>query len=135
MASRDRPTLCLLRQWDGAGCREVTVVCGAQGKVAHELEVAYRVGPQLEVADGEAVGRGAAKGRMVDGLEGEGEAGASGGRAACMLVTIRNGYLSGWWYSWVGTACCRGAIVENFGGWTGHVGFCALGQSGEFLAV
>lgn len=39
MAPRYCPTLCLFRQRDGARCWEVAVVCGAQGKVAHELEV------------------------------------------------------------------------------------------------
>lgn len=52
----------------------MAIVRGAQGKVAHELEIANREGAHLQVADGEAVCCDAAEGLVVDGLEGEGEA-------------------------------------------------------------
>lgn len=59
-----------------ARCGEVAVVSGAHGEIAHEFEVADTVGAELKIAHGEAMGRFAAEGFVIEGLEGEREAGA-----------------------------------------------------------
>lgn len=85
VTARNRPALRDARERNGAFCGEVEVVGGAEGKVGHELEVARRVGAELEVAHGDAVGGGAAEGGEVERLDGAGEAecgwGLGGGEA------------------------------------------------------
>lgn len=69
------PALDHAGQRDGAEGGQAEVVGGAEGEVAEELEVADRVGPELEVARGNAVLGFAAKRLEVEGLERTGHAG------------------------------------------------------------
>lgn len=83
VAAGDCPAFCFLWERDGACNGEVAVVCSAEGKIAHELEVANAVGAELKVADGEAEGNGTAEGLVVDRLEGEGETDVGGRLGGC----------------------------------------------------
>lgn len=70
----DSPALDFLGKRGRSGCGEIAVVGGAQSEIAHEFEIADAVRAELEVAHGKAMGRLTAKGLVVEGLEGEGEA-------------------------------------------------------------
>lgn len=75
----NRPALNLPGERDGAGGGESEVVGGTEGDVSLHFEIADRVGADLEVADGEAVGCLTAEGLVVDGLDGEWDVRAAGG--------------------------------------------------------
>lgn len=69
------PALDHTRQGNGAEGRQAEVVGGAKGEVAEELEVADRIGPELEVARGNAILGFTTKRLEVEGLEGAGHTG------------------------------------------------------------
>lgn len=69
------PALDHAGQRDGTEGGQAEVVGGTEGEVAEELEVADRIGPELEVARGNAVLGFATKRLEVEGLEGAGHAG------------------------------------------------------------
>lgn len=62
------PTLGDARKWHRAKCREIQVVRCSKGKVGKELEVPEGVGPQLQVARGDAVFGLAPEGLQVQSL-------------------------------------------------------------------
>ena len=64
VGSGNGPALGDLRERHGAPCREVEVVCSAEGEVGKEFEVAYTVGAELKVGGGNTVGW-----RALEGLE------------------------------------------------------------------
>ena len=65
----DGPALGDAGEGDGTTCTEAHVVGGADGKVGEEKEIADGVRAELEVTDGNTVGRSATEGAEVDGLD------------------------------------------------------------------
>lgn len=62
VCARHGPSLGDTGQGNGTSRGEAHVVCGADGKVGEEEQVADAIGAQLEIADGDAVFRGAPQG-------------------------------------------------------------------------
>lgn len=69
-----RPSLCYLWQWYGTTGRQVEVVGRAESEIGHEFQVAHGEGAELQVGDGDAVGRCSAHGLKIEGLDASGEA-------------------------------------------------------------